>query len=39
MLAQQDFEDVAALDLPGQRRRDETDAARETMNDAKILHG
>jgi hypothetical protein len=39
MLAQQDLEDVAALGLLHQGRRDEPDAAREAMDDAEMLHG
>jgi hypothetical protein len=39
VLAQQDFEDVAALGLLHQRRRDEPHAARQAMDDAEVFHG
>jgi hypothetical protein len=39
VLAQQDFEDVAALGLLLQRRRQQAQAARQAMDDAGVLHG
>jgi hypothetical protein len=38
VLAQQDFEDVAALGLLHQRRRYQPHAAREAMDDAEVVH-
>jgi hypothetical protein len=38
MLAQQDFQYVAALGLLHQRRRQQADTAREAMGDAEIFH-